>query len=352
VKGLKQRWHAAHALGVWVRRNIGIDPAGGRAALAALEQGEAGVEGFARLHVALCRSLGIPARVVQGGLYLKTGKGGGFTPHAWSEVFLGSSGWIPMDAAAGQLNFLDAGHIRLGEAGEFRPVELRIKDYIPKPPELREPVETVRADFPMAAGETHLYAHTFDGKRIGLERIAYQGEEEVEGGKAFRFLSELELEKVKGMSTTLAGRDGRLHSYRVEMGGDSRTYRVEGGDVLCETVTEDRTDRRRVRLPPEGLFFDSRQVFHLGFLASRLPLEEGRPIQVEVFHPLGARVVSIQAERRGRRVEEIAGRELEVDVIEFRSGFQRMILHMTSGGLVVKELEQGGRAAVVWLGKE
>jgi hypothetical protein len=349
---LRQRWHAAHALGVWVRKNISIDQFGGPGALEALEQGSADLKGIARLHVALCRSLGIPARLVEGGIYLKAGEGGGFANHTWSEVHMGTDGWIPMDTAMGELNFLDAGHLRMGTAGAFRPVRLKILDYIPKPAENREPVEAARTDFPLAAGEVHRFAHYFDDKLLGIERITFVGEEPVEGGKAFRFTSELELDTVKSKATTLAASDGRLQYYKADSKETQRTYRAEGEAVLCERIIKGKSDKSEAALPREGFFFDNQQVFHLGFLVSRLSLEEGRPLQVDVFHLLGRRILPIQAERLDRRIEDIQGRRMEVDVVELRSGFQRMILYMADSGLVVKELEQGGRSVVVWLGPD
>ena len=280
-----------------MRNNIAIDPFGATGSLEALEQGKTSSEGIAKLHVSLCRSLGIPARIVEGGIYLKTERGGGFANHTWSEVFVGEDGWIPMDVASGQLNFLDAGHVRTGEVGSFRPLSVKILDYIPKPPESREAIKVCRTDFPFSAGEVHRFAHYIDGERIGVERITFVGEEEVDGGIAFRFTSELELKTIKGTTTTLAGCDGRLHYYASETEKSQRTYRAEGDDVHCESVFEDRTDRRTVRLPREGFFFDNHQVCQMGFLVSRLSLEEGRPTQVDVFHPMGCRVVPIQAER-------------------------------------------------------
>lgn len=60
---------------------------------------QAGVcQDFAHAMIALCRSLGIPARYVSG--YLHDGAGGlrgGQATHAWCEVFLPGQGWFGLD---------------------------------------------------------------------------------------------------------------------------------------------------------------------------------------------------------------------------------------------------------------
>lgn len=55
--------------------------------------------------------------------------GGSFGQHAWTEVFMGNAGWIAVDATAFEYDFVDAGHIRLGELTSFHPEEMSIIEY-------------------------------------------------------------------------------------------------------------------------------------------------------------------------------------------------------------------------------
>jgi hypothetical protein len=41
--------------------------------------------------------------------------GGAFGQHAWNEIYMGEAGWIPVDSTAFEIDFVDSGHIRLGE---------------------------------------------------------------------------------------------------------------------------------------------------------------------------------------------------------------------------------------------
>jgi len=63
------------------------------------------------LAAAMCRAVGIPARVVTGMAYVGrfAGRRNVFGPHAWNEVYLGGK-WIGLDATLGRF---DAGHIAL-----------------------------------------------------------------------------------------------------------------------------------------------------------------------------------------------------------------------------------------------
>ena len=80
---------------------------------------------FAVLCAAMCRSAGVPARVVMGIAYVDNFAGkAGFGGHAWTEAYIGDK-WVGLDAtfkASGRGGF-DAGHIALasgdGEPADF-----------------------------------------------------------------------------------------------------------------------------------------------------------------------------------------------------------------------------------------
>lgn len=79
---------------------------------------------FAVLCAAMCRSVGIPARVVAGVAYVDDFMGkGGFGGHAWVEVYTGGK-WVgldPMFKSSGRGGY-DAGHIALA-SGDGEPIK-------------------------------------------------------------------------------------------------------------------------------------------------------------------------------------------------------------------------------------
>ncbi len=124
----KDSWEAAVELSKWVGENImGILP-GGTSAINTYNtrQGECG--SHSRLLTAFCRAVGIPARLSIGCMYISF-KGGCFYQHAWTEVYMGEAGWKAVDATAHEFDFVDAGHIRLGEATSFNPKEMKLLEY-------------------------------------------------------------------------------------------------------------------------------------------------------------------------------------------------------------------------------
>ena len=112
--GSRNSWEAARRLSAWVAQNIkGVIP-GGVTARGTFDQRAGDCGGHSFLLAALCRSVGIPARVVWGCMYVPHG-GGAFGQHAWNEVYMGEAGWVPVDSTVKEVDYVDSGHIRFGE---------------------------------------------------------------------------------------------------------------------------------------------------------------------------------------------------------------------------------------------
>ena len=126
--GAKDSWEASVRLSKWVAQNIAGALPGGISAINTLKIKEAECGGHSRLLAAFCRAVGIPAMVTAGCMYTAY-LSGGFGQHAWTEVFMGNDGWIPVDATIGESDYIDAGHIRLGENVTFRPIKMEILDF-------------------------------------------------------------------------------------------------------------------------------------------------------------------------------------------------------------------------------
>jgi transglutaminase-like putative cysteine protease len=130
--GAKDSWEAAKRLSRWVAEEIGYDLPGGASARNTydIREGECGAH--SRLLAAFCRSVGIPARVVWGCMYVPN-LGGSFGQHAWNEVYMGQAGWIPLDTTTREIDLADSGHIRLGILSSayvaLNPKQMEILDF-------------------------------------------------------------------------------------------------------------------------------------------------------------------------------------------------------------------------------
>jgi hypothetical protein len=110
--GSEDFWEAATRLSTWVAEHIDGSIMFGTA-LETLHRGNGACGSQSMLMAALCRASGIPARVAWGCVYTPE-YGGSFGHHAWSEIYAGEAGWIPIDVTFHETDFVDSGHIRLG----------------------------------------------------------------------------------------------------------------------------------------------------------------------------------------------------------------------------------------------
>jgi len=128
TEGSKDSWEAATRLSKWVSENIRGAVPGGTSAINTYKTREGECGSHSRLLAAFCRAVGIPARLSIGCMY-STNYKGSFGQHAWNEVFMGEAGWISVDATIFENDYIDAGHIRLGERTSFQPEKMEILEY-------------------------------------------------------------------------------------------------------------------------------------------------------------------------------------------------------------------------------
>jgi len=106
IAPVKYMWDAARAIGLWVNRNIEYsnDSYGAKEAF---ENQRGDSRAKALVTVALCRSVGIPARVVNGAIFVDK-----MVDHFWVEVFLSENvGWGPIDPTLKEFDKISASHI-------------------------------------------------------------------------------------------------------------------------------------------------------------------------------------------------------------------------------------------------
>jgi len=113
TEGAKDSWDAAVRLSLWVADNIGYVIPGGLTARRTYDLGEGECGAHSILLGGFCRAVGIPARVVWGCMYLPNA-GGSFGQHAWTEIWMGEAGWVPVDSTAHEVDFVDSAHLRIG----------------------------------------------------------------------------------------------------------------------------------------------------------------------------------------------------------------------------------------------
>ena len=155
-------WEAAKKVNRWVKDNIvlGISLPSAKMTLSN-EQGNS--ESKALLAIALCRSIGIPARRAGGFIF----SAGNFIPHYWFEVWTGpESGWVPLDPSTGDAGVLGASHVKLFGNGEIWKLKVKVLDFNPKP---KERITYINREITWPVGEERIYAVKHKDKKIGEE---------------------------------------------------------------------------------------------------------------------------------------------------------------------------------------
>ncbi|HEU4508771.1 MAG TPA: transglutaminase domain-containing protein [Pyrinomonadaceae bacterium] len=101
----KDAWSVARKLADWTYENLEWKLVASANAATTLATREADCTEFSQLFIAMARSLGLPARMVEGIAF----SGNSFGGHAWVEVWVGK--WVELDPTWGT-HFVDATHIR------------------------------------------------------------------------------------------------------------------------------------------------------------------------------------------------------------------------------------------------
>ncbi|MHC5039287.1 MAG: transglutaminase-like domain-containing protein, partial [Planctomycetota bacterium] len=349
TEGAKNAWEASVRLAAWVHENIPYEIPGGGTALATLHSRKGECGAHSRLHVALCRAVGIPARLVTGGMYTPI-YGGSFGQHAWDEVYMGEKGgWVAVDTTAGEATGIDAGHIRLGESATFRPKKVTILDYAPKKKVETAP-ETAARPAPCKVGETLTYHYLLNGTEIGTEVFRIEKEEKFQEKEAFHVTEKISLQGLEATSRAVLARDGSPLKFHVAGKARGQDYEIDctfqEREVKVAVQKGEVEFDRTIRLPANVLLFDNNHLGLFTMLLSRLPLKEGATFNVSAFHPSSLNVLPLAVTVGA--ASKIKVREVEYEAFEVtvKVATSTLTFSVTAEGLIVRDVEAGGRLVV------
>lgn len=129
VKGQSGAWAATQTLSTWVGQSIRPQEGLFSDARRTFLYHTGGMRDRAWLLVAMLRAVGIPARPVSGIIY-REGPGYFLAPGDWVEVYLGSDGWVALEAGSMDSKF-SALHLGLGPRVSLDGFEVTLKDASP-----------------------------------------------------------------------------------------------------------------------------------------------------------------------------------------------------------------------------
>ncbi|HEY4001666.1 MAG TPA: transglutaminase-like domain-containing protein [Candidatus Xenobia bacterium] len=278
-------WEAVRRIVEWVHANVKPGPylPSARLILAA-QQG--GAEAKALLTAALCRSAGIPARVL-GGLYFEQGN---FVPHSWNEVYLGPEGWVAVDADTGEVGTLSACHVAMWDRGDLVSGSLTVADYAPKPD---RKVAYYNRDITWPVGEQRTFSLRRGDKVVGQETAWLEMSETPDGDDQYRFVSKVDVsdgsQKASGQSQVTLSADAL--PMKADYQGNL-SPELPGETVLfdkTDIVTKVGGDHPKTQQIPysKGVYLaDGRFLSQLALVLGQTPnLKAGRKLSVWLFRP-------------------------------------------------------------------
>jgi transglutaminase-like putative cysteine protease len=115
TSGSDNLFEAVSRLSSWVNRNVKYDLKYGNEAKNStwtFENRKGTCDEFSVLFIAMCRSIGIPARYVSGIAYSNMPEINGFGSHAWAEAYFPGTGWVSFDPTYNQHGYTDSSHIK------------------------------------------------------------------------------------------------------------------------------------------------------------------------------------------------------------------------------------------------
>jgi len=252
------------------------------------------------LSVLMLRSLGIPARIVGGVLYVN----GAFVQHNWTEVHMGEE-WVPVDTTTGEAGKFSASHITLWRnLGRLAPdvgdMNINVLDY--------QTSATMWQEFlPLQVGETTKYVFSADGKEIGYNtskvarNLTYNGMDcyEIQATLVLGDEAAENAPKMQGEATMYISTSGRPIFYQLEI-NDRKLECVREGNSLNLKTAETEKD---IKITPKTFFIGNNMFWHWDLMFRQQELSTGQQFAVSAFNPQNFTPYDITVKISG--VEEI-----------------------------------------------
>ncbi|MEW6072772.1 MAG: transglutaminase domain-containing protein [Planctomycetota bacterium] len=348
--GAADAWEAVCRLSRWVADEITYEIPGSSArGTFDARKGECG--SHSRLLVALCRGVGIPARLACGAMYAPT-YGGAFGQHAWTEVYMGEAGWIPVDSTAREVDYVDAGHLRLGTKASFFPEEMEILDYAGR--STAGGTATRMGSFarsPWEVGKTYTYRYAMAGLPIGTDSFTVESREErADGTLVITCRTKLAITGLETGGTFQVDGRGRPLSFHLTGKAAALEYRLDcefaAGEVVEKVVKAGQPIERTVELPEEVYLLDNNHFGGYALLLAAVPRTAGAVLSFRIFHPSTTQLLPMQITVGGKEAIEVGGETIECTVCDLVLAGTPLKVWLDAEGRIRRETEASGRLVV------
>lgn len=235
----------------------------------------------------LCRSAGIPARVV-GGLLLSSSN---FIPHYWLEVMVCDSGWVSIDPTLMETEKISAAHISLFTTGDADLLGISIVNFGPRE-DLK--VSYFRKEITWPLSQERVYSIYRQGEPIGTDSYYLKGLEMIGDNECYQFVGHRVTEDaniVEKINTTLFITPfGLPVSYSIDYPKADKAMLEEysfNQDLVHEKISfDDKSIERDIPISDGSYMGDMRAVGYLSLVMGQLPsYSEGTSYNFHIFSP-------------------------------------------------------------------
>lgn len=355
--GAKDSWDAALRLCRFVAQEITYEVPGGSARYTLdTRRGECG--SHARLLTALCRGVGIPARVVGGCMYVPM-RGGSFGQHGWNEIYMGDAGWVTVDSTVKEIDFVDSGHIRLGVNASFSPQSMEVLDYRAGSMEMgtRTAGLVSISRVPYEIGKSYTFKYTVGGDQIGTETLTVKSLDQTISGGVYTCECRVKFPPdLTALIEFKLDHDGFPISFNLEADAKGTEVTIDceftEGKVVEKLVQGGKLVERTVDLSEKVRLISNNNVSLLALLALTAPKEEGEVGSFTAFHPPSMQVFPGQITNKGAATITSNGRKVECRLLHFSLAGTPIEIWVDESGRLIREEEQGGSVKTEFVGEE
>lgn len=355
TSGSKNSWEAACRLSEWVAEEIGYEIPGASARQTYdSRKGECGAH--SRLLTALCRAVGIPARLATGCMYTPL-YGGSFGQHAWNEIYMGDAGWIMVDSTAQEVDYVDSGHIRLGQMSSFNPQEMEVLDYKAGAMTKGKPVSGIGTfkNLPWEIGKTYTWRYIVNGTPIGTDSFTLKSHETQDGTRIYTATFKLDLQGMSATGEWQIDDQGTPLDFAVKGQASAMEYSIDcefSKDQVTEKVVKAGTPiERTIPLTEKIYLIDNNNLSLFAFLLSGVNREQGSSAAFKVFHPSSMQVLSAQISVTGREQITVDDKQHDTWALDVSLAGNTLHMWIDEDGRLLKDQEGGGRMVVELIGQ-
>ncbi|MDF1842421.1 MAG: transglutaminase-like domain-containing protein [Rubripirellula sp.] len=353
------RWEAVRKIGDWVYKEIAYTIADTPSAELALEKREGDCGPHSTLMVAMLRALEIPARLV-GGLVFTQALGGSFGQHAWVEVHMGEMGWVAVDPTTGEVEEINATHIKLFEGlGGVLPTAIHVIEFKPENPMMGRETSPSQVNRQMAKpfawqlGRPYKFSYRQGDKEFGSETFTVD-EVPHDGLKVFQIQSKTRLKinflaSFNSDTTLLVAKNATPISFMQHLSAFVQKIKIEctfGGGSVNQRITGTTDLNREFNVPGEIYCFDNNLMSSWVMICSQLELKLGAVEKINTFHPSSMQTIALTFTPKKISSVEISGNQIdcfECEVLPIKNTFwislDGRFLRCQQGDLVIEVVD-------------